>query len=335
MAAARAVIEDCQGESGRRHSRVPASHHHFFFARVRAALRAAAERSFAPLVRAPFFAAAERWLAVRLRAALRACFESAFFDAAEWPSRFNALLLARERLAEVRFEDDFFAADFFDAVFLPPFDFFAASPFFGTFTPARRASDNPIAIACSVERAPCLPSRTCSISSRTNSPAWVLADLPSRLSFFARAIASLSGMSHLLARLWNACAPGRACVPASCARRPCMSRRRGSRARKGSCCEPKAAALNLDLRAEFDQAIAGNMEERGGRHCVARQEREQLVAPQRHARTLGGNHGFARQEERRVHHVEAQSRLRAGRERRGHVGIFHEAEAQRQRVERM
>src|SRR6185312_5964794 len=169
---------------------------HFFFARVRAALRAAAERPFAPLVRAAFFAAAERWPDVRLRAALRACFDSAFFDAAEWPSRFNALLLARERLAEVRFEDDFFAADFFDAVFLPPF--FAPLPFFGTSTPARRASDNPIAIACSVERAPCLPSRTWSISSRTNSPAWVLADLPSRLSFFARAIVFLSGMSHLL-----------------------------------------------------------------------------------------------------------------------------------------
>ena len=54
-----------------------------FFARVRAALRAAAERPFAPLVRAAFLAAAERWLDVRLLAALRACFESAFFDAAE------------------------------------------------------------------------------------------------------------------------------------------------------------------------------------------------------------------------------------------------------------
>jgi len=34
-------------------------------------------------------------------------------------------------------------------------------PFFGgrSFTPARRAFDKPIAIACLVERAPCLPSR--------------------------------------------------------------------------------------------------------------------------------------------------------------------------------
>ena len=39
-------------------------------------------------------------------------------------------------------------------------------------TPARRAFQRPIAIACLVERAPCLPSRMCSISSPTNSPAW-------------------------------------------------------------------------------------------------------------------------------------------------------------------
>jgi hypothetical protein len=38
--------------------------------------------------------------------------------------------------------------------------------------------DKPMAIACSVDRAPCLPSRMCSISSRTYSPAWVLADFP-------------------------------------------------------------------------------------------------------------------------------------------------------------
>jgi len=46
----------------------------------------------------------------------------------------------------------------------------------GTFWPLRRASDKPIAIACFVERAPCLPSRICSISSRTNSPAAVVGD---------------------------------------------------------------------------------------------------------------------------------------------------------------
>ena len=41
----------------------------------------------------------------------------------------------------------------------------------GSGTPARRAFDRPIAIACFVERAPCLPWRTWSISSCTNSPA--------------------------------------------------------------------------------------------------------------------------------------------------------------------
>jgi hypothetical protein len=50
-------------------------------------------------------------------------------------------------------------------------------------TPARRAFDKPIAIACFVERAPCFPSRMCSISSCTNSPAAVLGRLPCRKSF--------------------------------------------------------------------------------------------------------------------------------------------------------
>jgi hypothetical protein len=172
-----------------------------FFARVRAALRAAAERSFAPLVRAAFFAAAERSPALRLRADLRACFDSASLDAAERPSRFSALLLARARLREL-----------FLAIFEPDFVAVArsrlarlmvsrdASPYFGggRSTPARRASDKPIAIACLVDRAPCLPWRMWSISSRTNSPAWVLADLPSRLSFFALSMALFAGMRHLL-----------------------------------------------------------------------------------------------------------------------------------------
>ena len=52
----------------------------------------------------------------------------------------------------------------------------------GSLTPARRAFDRPMATACLVERTPCLPARTCSISSRMNSPACVDADLPWRLS---------------------------------------------------------------------------------------------------------------------------------------------------------
>jgi hypothetical protein len=64
----------------------------------------------------------------------------------------------------------------------------------GSFTPARRALESPIAIACLVERAPCFPSRMWCISSRTNSPACVEADFPSRASFLARSIVSRSGM---------------------------------------------------------------------------------------------------------------------------------------------
>jgi len=64
----------------------------------------------------------------------------------------------------------------------------------GNLTPERRAFDNPIAIACLVERAPCLPSRTWWTSSRTNSPACVLGALPCRLSRRARASVDFSGM---------------------------------------------------------------------------------------------------------------------------------------------
>jgi hypothetical protein len=64
----------------------------------------------------------------------------------------------------------------------------------GSFTPARRAFDNPIAIACLVERAPCLPSRTCSISSCTNAPACVLGDIPARLAARARFNVRFSGI---------------------------------------------------------------------------------------------------------------------------------------------
>ena len=128
----------------------------------------------------------EREAAERLAAAPRACRDRALLDAALWPSRLSARKLARDRF------DDF-------ASLLALFPLrrsraacsrvsFEAFPFFGggSFTPARRAFDKPIAIACLAERAPCLPSRICSISSRTNSPACVLADFPSRLSSAAR-----------------------------------------------------------------------------------------------------------------------------------------------------
>src|SRR5919204_4266054 len=61
-------------------------------------------------------------------------------------------------------------------------------------TPARRALDRPMAIAWRAERAPCLPLRMSSISSRTNSPATVLADLPSRAFRRARSSVRFSGI---------------------------------------------------------------------------------------------------------------------------------------------
>ncbi len=107
-----------------------------------------------------------------------------------------AFLAARERLAALRLrtaecaggkapDEEPRAArvcDGFLLVFFAPFSNRAfaclhtdleAVPFVGgdNFTPARRAFDKPIAIACMAERAPCFPSRMCSISSRTNSPA--------------------------------------------------------------------------------------------------------------------------------------------------------------------
>jgi hypothetical protein len=122
---------------------------YFLFADVRARVRAA------------FFAAAERADAGRFRAAVRACRESALREAVRCGSRFNALRTARPRRGDgfrcSRPARAALAADFRVSSF-PPLGG-------GSFTPARRALESPIAIACLVERAPCLPSRTCSISS--------------------------------------------------------------------------------------------------------------------------------------------------------------------------
>jgi hypothetical protein len=67
-----------------------------------------------------------------------------------------------------------------------------------SFTPERRALERPIAIACRGERAPCFPSRTWHISSRTNSPACVDGDFPSRASSLARSIVLRSGIGLAL-----------------------------------------------------------------------------------------------------------------------------------------
>jgi hypothetical protein len=166
----------------------------FLRARVRAPLRAAAERCAAPFVLTAFRAAADRLAALRVRATFFECLDSALFDAGARDSRFNARSVARARLRDGRFVVFRPAAKSRFARFRVDAD---VAPFLGggSFTPARRAFDRPIAIACSVERAPCLPSRMCSISSRTNSPACVVAALPSRLSLLARFIVSGSGMT--------------------------------------------------------------------------------------------------------------------------------------------
>lgn len=114
----------------------------------------------------------------RLEAARFACFERALLDAADRGSFFSAFRRAWERFADT-------------FVFLPlrPFSksrcaflrvAVEAVPLFGAgkSTPERRALESPMAIACLLDRAPCLPLRMWSISSRTNSPACVVGALP-------------------------------------------------------------------------------------------------------------------------------------------------------------
>jgi len=110
-------------------------------------------------VRAARFALLDRARAGRAFAASLACRARALGEAAERPSRFSAFDAAFDR-----------ADDGFLRGRVRPFRRSLAAcwrvralawPFTGpgSLTPARRAFDNPIAIACFVERAPCLPSR--------------------------------------------------------------------------------------------------------------------------------------------------------------------------------
>jgi hypothetical protein len=135
---------------------------------------------------ADVFLAAVFRVAVFFVAAFRlAAFFAGVFRAADVPV---ADFLAGDFLAEDFLADDFRAVDDFRPVDdLPAVDVFPAAALLScaafflvavlavfdglAFTPARRALDKPIAIACLAERAPCLPSRICSISSCTNSPA--------------------------------------------------------------------------------------------------------------------------------------------------------------------
>jgi hypothetical protein len=125
--------------------------------RVFAALRAAAFLTCGPFVRTARRAARRRSTADRRRAAFVAWRESAWRDATRRGSRFSARFAAR-----ARFGDGFArreAARVADAA-LRFVLALALRGGGGSFTPERRAFDKPMAIACFVDRAPCLPSRT-------------------------------------------------------------------------------------------------------------------------------------------------------------------------------
>jgi hypothetical protein len=95
----------------------------------------------------------------RLFAALRVCRDRADRETVAVLSLFNALDVARERLGDVfRFPDGPFAKSRFACFRILPLP----RPSFGAFksTPARRAFDSSIAIACLGDLAPCFPSRT-------------------------------------------------------------------------------------------------------------------------------------------------------------------------------
>jgi hypothetical protein len=126
------------------------------FCRVCAARRAAARRTCGPFVRAARLAAALLEAADLRRAADLAWRARAFRDAAPRPSRFSAPTMARERRAEGRVCRPAARLAYSALRFVLAF-----APVGGrrSFTPARRAFDRPIAMACFVDRAPCFPSR--------------------------------------------------------------------------------------------------------------------------------------------------------------------------------
>src|SRR5919197_5999112 len=145
-------------------------------------------------VRAPLRAAACRDALLRLRAAVRACCESAPRDAACRGSRLRTSCRVRVIRRGVGLRGCAWPLRYSRSADRRVLS--CTRPFLGggSFTPARRALETPMAMACLVERAPCLPRRMCSISSRTNSPAWVEGDLPSRLARSARSRVVFSGI---------------------------------------------------------------------------------------------------------------------------------------------
>ena len=145
-------------------------------------------------VRAAFFAEADRSAAVRRRATERPCRERDCLDAVSELSLFKALMVARSLFEDGSGSSPFCARAY--SRFACCRAFSGTAPFSGggNLTPARRALERPIAMACLAERAPCLPSRICSISSRTNSPACVEGAFPSRSALRARSRVLCSGI---------------------------------------------------------------------------------------------------------------------------------------------
>lgn len=146
-------------------------------------------------VRAAFLAEADRCAAVRFFALEWACLDSALWDAAECPSRLRAPLTAEARFRETLRRPPLLPLATSRAAWRRVRADALRLVGGRSFTPERLAFDSPMAIACLVDRAPCFPSRTWCISSRTNSPACVEGDFPSRLSSSARSMVSLSGTS--------------------------------------------------------------------------------------------------------------------------------------------
>jgi hypothetical protein len=116
---------------------------------------------------AAFLAEADLSAAERFWEAVRACRDKALGEAASPLSRWSAFNVACDRLAEGFFSESAFSKSrcaFFRVAS-------EVLPGFGgaNCTPARRAFESPMAMACFVERAPCFPARISLISSRPSS----------------------------------------------------------------------------------------------------------------------------------------------------------------------
>src|SRR5262245_28616767 len=160
---------------------------------VRAALRAAAARPAAPFVMAALRAAAERSDAGRRDAARLACLESDLREAVSLGSGLRTWDAARDTRGRRRvLRLCCPAAQAYSALLRV---LSLVGPLLGGErpTPARRAFERPIAMACCGDLAPCTPRRTLWISSRTNSPACVVGAFPARLSLLAFSMVRLPG----------------------------------------------------------------------------------------------------------------------------------------------